>query len=51
LFDAIRRHIADHVAVREIDTDINDPAYATAMADALHESYTTWSAGRERTTA
>jgi uncharacterized protein (UPF0261 family) len=50
LFDAIRRHIADHVAVREIDTDINDPAYATAMADALHESYTTWSAGRERTT-
>ncbi|MDF3038093.1 MAG: hypothetical protein K0Q71_799, partial [Thermomicrobiales bacterium] len=22
-----------------------------AMADALHESYTTWSAGRERTTA
>ena len=51
LFEAIRTHIADHVAVREIDTDINDPAFATAMADALHASYGAGSAERERTTA
>jgi uncharacterized protein (UPF0261 family) len=50
LFDAIRRHTGDHVEVREMDTDVNDPAFATAMADALHESYVAWSAGRERTT-
>jgi uncharacterized protein (UPF0261 family) len=37
LIGAIRRTIAGHVAVREIDTDINDPTFATAMADALHD--------------
>ena len=51
LIGAIRAHIAGHVAVREIDTDINDPAFATAMADALHERYTAWAETRERTTA
>ena len=50
LIDAIRQHIAGHVEVREMDTDINDPAFAAAMADALHESYAAWAA-RERTTA
>jgi uncharacterized protein (UPF0261 family) len=33
---AIRETIADSVTVREIDTDINDPSFGTAMADALH---------------
>ena len=47
LFEAIRNHIGDHIEVREMDTDINDPAFATAMADALHESYVAWSRDRE----
>jgi uncharacterized protein (UPF0261 family) len=51
LIDAIREHIAGHVEVREMDTDINDPAFARAMADALHERYTAWTVARERTTA
>ena len=51
LIDALREHIAGHVEVREMDTDINDPAFATAMADALHMSYSAWSKQRERTTA
>jgi uncharacterized protein (UPF0261 family) len=51
LFGAIREHIGDHVEVREVDTDVNDPAFATAMADALHERYVAWSSERERTTA
>lgn len=37
LFTAIRGHIADHVTLREFETDINDPAFAAAMADALHD--------------
>ncbi len=51
LLNAIREHVAEHVEVREIDADINDPAFATAMADALHESYVAWSIERERTSA
>lgn len=51
LIDALREHIAGHVEVREMDTDINDPAFAAAMAVALHETYTAWSAARQRTTA
>ena len=27
----------DRVEVHEVDTDVNDPAFATAMADRLHE--------------
>jgi uncharacterized protein (UPF0261 family) len=36
LLGAIRDTIADCVTVREIDTDINDLSFGTAMADALH---------------
>ena len=43
LLDAIRKHIANGVEVREMDTDINDPAFAVAMADAFHEHYVAWS--------
>jgi uncharacterized protein (UPF0261 family) len=36
LIDAIRRSAGPHIDLREFDTDINDPAFARAMADALH---------------
>jgi uncharacterized protein (UPF0261 family) len=36
LFDALRNGIEANVTLREIDTDINDPAFALAMADELH---------------
>ena len=49
LVGAIREHIADRVEMREVDTDINDPALAVAMADALHEHYIAWSKQAERT--
>jgi uncharacterized protein (UPF0261 family) len=38
LFDALREHLdRDRVEVREIDAQVNDPAFATAMADRLDE--------------
>ena len=36
LFDALRGGIGPNVILREIDTDINDPAFALALADELH---------------
>jgi uncharacterized protein (UPF0261 family) len=39
LVAALRETLAPHVEVREMNTDINDPAFARAMADALHELY------------
>ena len=40
LFGALRETLADSVEVHEVDTDINDPAFAVAMADRLHELIT-----------
>jgi uncharacterized protein (UPF0261 family) len=37
LFSALRERLEPHVEVHELDTDINDPAFALAMADRLHE--------------
>jgi uncharacterized protein (UPF0261 family) len=38
LFAALREGIdPDKVEVHEVDADVNDPAFATAMADRLHE--------------
>jgi uncharacterized protein (UPF0261 family) len=38
LFTALREGIdRDKVEVHEVDADVNDPAFATAMADRLHE--------------
>ena len=37
LISAVREHIGPNVEVLELDTDINDPAFALAMADRLHE--------------
>jgi uncharacterized protein (UPF0261 family) len=38
LFAALRETLADSVEVHEVDTDINDPEFAIAMADRLHAS-------------
>jgi uncharacterized protein (UPF0261 family) len=37
LFDAVREHLDDHVELVEMETDINDDAFAEAMAEKLHE--------------
>jgi uncharacterized protein (UPF0261 family) len=37
LFGALRQGLAATVEVHELDTDVNDPAFAEAMADRLHE--------------
>jgi uncharacterized protein (UPF0261 family) len=44
LVTAIREHLAPTVELRELDTDINDPQFALAMADRLHEHYQRWKA-------
>lgn len=48
LFEALRENLDDDVKVRELDTDINDPAFARAMVERLHELYTSWVGDRER---
>jgi uncharacterized protein (UPF0261 family) len=42
LIGAIHEQIGAGVQVREMDTDINDPAFAIAMADTLHEHMVSW---------
>jgi uncharacterized protein (UPF0261 family) len=37
LVAALREELDPAVDVRELDTDINDPAFAAAMAERLHE--------------
>jgi uncharacterized protein (UPF0261 family) len=37
LFSAVREGIGDNVELHELDLDVNDPAFADAMADRLHE--------------
>jgi uncharacterized protein (UPF0261 family) len=46
LFDALRETLDPGVDVRELDTDVNDPAFARAMADTLHDHYRAWVAER-----
>jgi uncharacterized protein (UPF0261 family) len=48
LFDALRDTLDAGVDVRELDADINDPAFAHAMVDTLHEHYQAWAAGGVR---
>jgi uncharacterized protein (UPF0261 family) len=36
LFSALREGLADNVELHELDVDVNDPAFADAMADRLH---------------
>jgi uncharacterized protein (UPF0261 family) len=37
LFSAVRENLGPNVELHELDTDINDPSFAIAMADRLHE--------------
>jgi uncharacterized protein (UPF0261 family) len=36
LFSALRENVGDNVELHELDLDVNDPAFADAMADRLH---------------
>jgi uncharacterized protein (UPF0261 family) len=47
LFDALRGELERRITVEEVDTDINDPAFATAMADEMDRLYKAWSAARD----
>ena len=44
LFAAVRENVGEAVELIEIDTDVNDPEFARAMADRLHEHHQAWSA-------
>jgi uncharacterized protein (UPF0261 family) len=47
LFAALREGLdTSKVEVHEVDTDVNDPAFATAMADRLHELVSRAAGGR-----
>jgi uncharacterized protein (UPF0261 family) len=48
LFAAVRTDADESVDVREVDTDVNDPDLARAMADRLHELYEAWATARAR---
>ena len=48
LFDGLRETLDPGVDVRELDTDINDPDFAHALANTLHDHYRAWSAGGVR---
>jgi uncharacterized protein (UPF0261 family) len=37
LFSAVRENLGPNVELHEVDTDVNDPKFALAMADRLHE--------------
>jgi uncharacterized protein (UPF0261 family) len=37
LFGAVRENLTPNVELHELDTDINDPEFALAMANRLHE--------------
>ncbi len=37
LFGALRDRLGPNVEVHELDTDVNDPVFAEAMTDRLHE--------------
>ena len=37
LFSAVREDLGSNVELHELDTDVNDPEFALAMANRLHE--------------
>jgi len=37
LFQSVRKDLGSNVELHELDTDINDPDFALAMANRLHE--------------
>lgn len=46
LVESFRTHLDPSVELIEMDTDINDPAFANAMAHRLDEHYQAWAANR-----
>ena len=49
LFDALRENLDEGVVeVREMEEGVNDPAFARAMAERLHEHYEAWSRSGSR---
>jgi uncharacterized protein (UPF0261 family) len=42
LFDALRENLEPRVDVHELDLNVNDPEFARALADTLHEHYRAW---------
>jgi uncharacterized protein (UPF0261 family) len=46
LFTALKHVLRPDIRLIEIDTDINDPAFARAMADTFNDLYREWEASR-----
>ncbi len=46
LFEALRAELDASVDVREVVTDLNDPEFAHALADRLHQHYEAWATAR-----
>jgi uncharacterized protein (UPF0261 family) len=46
LIESLRAHLGPSVELVEMDTDINDPVFADAMARRLDEHYRAWSSNR-----
>jgi uncharacterized protein (UPF0261 family) len=51
LFGALREHLDTQVDLRELDRDVNDPAFAHTMADRLDALYKAWSSERQEARA
>jgi uncharacterized protein (UPF0261 family) len=49
LVGALRKHLEPGIDARFLDTDVNDPAFARAMADTLHAHYQTWRSANANT--
>jgi len=49
LFDALRANLDPGVDVRYVETDLNDPAFAVAMADTFDDHYRSWIDSRMET--
>ena len=47
LFDALREELSENAEIIEMDTHINDPDFARAMVDRLHEHHEAWSKSKE----
>jgi uncharacterized protein (UPF0261 family) len=45
LFGALREHLAPRIEAHWLDLDVNDPEFALAMANRLHELYEEWEGG------
>ena len=46
LFGALREHLGPEVEAHWLELDVNDEAFALAMANRLHALYEVWSAAR-----